>query len=61
MAKNRRLSKRGSYKWDGVSLINKQQERTYEGVKYEILFDEYLNLDDGNNYWETFRREINYY
>jgi hypothetical protein len=30
-------------------------------VSYEVLFEEYLNLDNGNNYWETFRREVNGY
>ena len=50
-----RLSKRGQYVWDRESLINKRQER-----KYERMIEEYLNLD-GNNDWETLRREINGY
>lgn len=52
----RSLSKIGQYVWDGVSLINKKREK-----KYERMFKEYLNLDNGNNYWETLRREINGY
>ena len=52
---DRPLSKRGQTKWDGVSLINKRRER-----KYENMIEEYLSLD-GNNYWETLRREINGY
>lgn len=52
----RSLSKIGQYVWDKVSLINKKRER-----KYERMFKEYLNLDNGNNYWETLRREINGY
>lgn len=57
----RTFSTRGQYIWDGVSLINKQREFTYKGVSYEVLFEEYLNLDNGNNYWETFRRQIDCY
>lgn len=57
----RNLSRRGTYLWDGKSLINKRRELTYKGVSYEVLFEEYLNLDNGNNYWETFRREVNGY
>lgn len=57
----RKFSKTGTYKWDGESLINKRRELTYKGVSYEVLFEEYLNLDNGNNYWETFRREVNGY
>ena len=50
---NRTFSKFRTYAWDGQSLINKKRER-----KYERMIEEYLNLD-GNNYWETLRREIN--
>ena len=56
---NRTLSKRNQYTWDGVSLINKQREYTYKGERYEELFEKYLNLDNGNNYWEALRRKIN--
>ena len=57
----RKLSKIGSYKWDGVSLINKRRERNYKrDIPFTKLFKEYLNLD-GNNYWKTFRRQINGY
>lgn len=52
---NRNRSHRGQYVWDGESLINKKREK-----KYERMIEEYLNLD-GNNYWETIRREINGY
>lgn len=58
---NRAFTQRGQTVWDGKSLINKQREYTYKGVKFEQLFKEYLNLDNGNNDWETFRRQINYY
>lgn len=54
----RKLSKKGVYKWDGESLINKRIERTYKGIKFEQLYEEYLNLDNGNYYWETFRRQV---
>ena len=52
----RPLSNIKSYVWDGVSLINKKREK-----RYERMFEEYLNLDNWNNYWETIRREINGY
>ena len=61
LVENRSFMKRGQYEWDGVSLLNKQRERKYRGVPYEYLFEEYLNLDNWNNYWEAFRREINGY
>ncbi len=57
----RNLSKIGAYKWDGKSLINKRRERTYKGVCFEQLYEEYLNLDNGNNYFKTFRRQVNGY
>lgn len=46
------LTKRGKKVWDAESMINKRHERTYER-----MIEEYLNLD-GNNDWETLRREI---
>lgn len=55
------LSKPGNYVWDGKSLINKHREYTYKGVKFEAVYDYYLNLKDGNNYFETFRRKVNNY
>jgi hypothetical protein len=60
MVTNRTFSKRGCYEWDGISLINKQREYKYQGVEFNTLFEEYLNLD-GNNYWEALRRQINRY
>lgn len=56
----RPFTKRGSYTWDGVSLINKQHECFYKGVSYDILAEQFLNLD-GNYCWEIIRREINGY
>ena len=53
------LSKPGAYVWDGKSLMNKKRERSYKGIVFETVYDDYLNLEDGNNYWETFRRKIN--
>lgn len=55
------LTSWGSTRWDGKSLINKRRELTYNGISYTMLFDRYLNLEDGSNYWETVRREINSY
>lgn len=55
------LSPWGSMSWDGKSLINKRRELTYNKVRYEVLFKRYLNLEDGSNYWETVRRQINGY
>ena len=54
-----KLSTKGSYEWDGKSLMNKHRERKYKGVVFENVYQEYLNLEDGNNYWETFRRKVN--
>ena len=53
------LSQKGTYVWDGKSLMNKHRERSYKGVVFENVYDYYLNLEDGNNFWETFRRKIN--
>lgn len=58
-AKIRRFSVRGSYEWDGVSLINKVIPRTYKKVKFEILFEKHLNLNDRN--WAELEREISRY
>lgn len=55
--KTRRLSVRGSYEWDGVSLINKVTPATYRGILFEDMFEQYLNLNDRN--WEQLEREIN--
>ncbi len=55
--KTRRLSVRGSYEWDGVSLINKVTPITYRGILFEDMFEQYLNLNDRN--WEQLEREIN--
>lgn len=49
---NRKRSRRGLRVWDGSSLINKRREK-----KHERLIKKYLKLD-GNNDWETLRREI---
>lgn len=61
MVKYRTFSRRGEYTWDGVSLINKQRERKYKGVLFEDLFEQYLNLDNGNKCWKALWREINHY
>ena len=53
------LTKIGAEKWDGKSLINKRIERSYKGVIFENEYNNYLNLEDGNYYWETFGRQIN--
>lgn len=55
----RTFTSKGQTVWDGSSLINKQREYTYKGRRFEELFEEYLNLDNGNNDWEAFRRQIN--
>ena len=55
------LTAPGSKTWDGVSLINKHREYGYKGHTFEQEFSKYLNLEDGNNYWETFRRKVNNY
>ena len=39
------LSKPGTYKWDGKSLMNKHRERTYKGVVFESVYD-YLSTED---------------
>lgn len=57
LASKRSFSERGSYVWDGVSLINKQMELTYNGMLFEDLFDKYLNLNDRN--WKQLKRKIN--
>lgn len=59
-SQERTLTHRGVYTWDGVSLINKVVPKTYRGVSYDVWFEKYLNLD-GNNYFKTFRREVNGY
>jgi hypothetical protein len=61
MVEYRTFTKRGQYTWDGVSLINKQREYKYKGILFEDLFEQYLNLDNGNKYWETLWRKINHY
>jgi hypothetical protein len=48
-------SRKGQRVWDGVSLINKRREWSHEK-----LIEKNLKLD-GNNDWETLRREINGY
>jgi len=56
----RKLAKTGVSTWDGESLINKRREVNYnKEISFEQLFHKYLNLDNGNNYWEAFRRQIN--
>lgn len=55
------LTKPGSKTWDGESLINKHREYRYKGHVFEEEYSKYLNLKDGNNYWETFRRKVNNY
>lgn len=30
--------------------MNKHRERSYQGVVFETVYDDYLNLKDGNNY-----------
>ena len=55
------LSSIGSFVWDGKSLINKHREYRYRGLEFEKMYNKYLNLEDGNNFWETFRRQINGY
>lgn len=57
----RNLSKIGTYEWDGKSLINKRIERKYKRVPFKQLYDKYLNLDNGDYYFETFRRQVNGY
>lgn len=57
--KYRRLSVRGSYEWDGVSLINKITPRTYKGISFEDLFEQHLNLNDRN--WTELERELSNY
>ena len=58
---DRPLSKRGSYVWDGKSMINKQNEFTYKGEDLRDLSKKLLNIDNGNNYWEAIRRKANGY
>ena len=61
LVENRTFTRRGQYVWDGVSLMNKQREYYYKGVSYRSLFKEYLNLNDGSNYWRNLRSKINNY
>ena len=56
-----KLSNPGSKEWDGESLINKHREYQYKGHIFKEEYSQYLNLEDGNNYWETFRRKVNNY
>ena len=30
--------------------MNKHRERKYKGIVFENIYQEYLNLEDGNNY-----------
>lgn len=61
LVEDRTFTRRGQYVWDGVSLMNKQREYKYKGISYRYLFEEYLNLNDGSNYWKDLKFQINKY